>query len=157
MDLNIADVCNCSMNGLRYHYQHSGAHGQIGLQMLGNGTHPPPNYPPGHKRSASRHAFSEHAHNAATTVVMNQATAEALLASISSVGGSSNNTPSGSRSNSRPSTPRIGHSPARSRNVSPNPVHRSPTRSGSNTSVPSLSRLNSSSSGIYNYDESLST
>jgi len=40
-----------SMNGLRYHYQHSGAHGALGLQMLAQGCHPPPMYPPGHKRS----------------------------------------------------------------------------------------------------------
>jgi len=31
-----------NMNGLRYHYQHSGPHGQIGLQMLAVGSHPPP-------------------------------------------------------------------------------------------------------------------
>ncbi|KAH8827251.1 hypothetical protein DL96DRAFT_1710388 [Flagelloscypha sp. PMI_526] len=28
-----------NMNGLRYHYQHSGEHGAIGLAMLANGTH----------------------------------------------------------------------------------------------------------------------
>lgn len=39
-----------SMNGLRYHYQHSGAHGALGLQMLAQGCHPPPQFPPGHKR-----------------------------------------------------------------------------------------------------------
>ncbi|KAG8821500.1 hypothetical protein FRC17_009799 [Serendipita sp. 399] len=31
-----------NMNGLRYHYQHSGAHGAVGLAMLASNTHPPP-------------------------------------------------------------------------------------------------------------------
>lgn len=39
-----------SMNGLRYHYQHSGAHGALGLSMLAQSVHPPPQYPLGHKR-----------------------------------------------------------------------------------------------------------
>ncbi|WWC94055.1 hypothetical protein V866_000893 [Kwoniella sp. B9012] len=35
------------MNGLKYHYLNSGEHGQYGLRMLQNGTHPlPPNMPP---------------------------------------------------------------------------------------------------------------
>lgn len=42
---------SCSMNGLRYHYQHSGAHGALGLQMLAQACHPPPQFPPGHKRA----------------------------------------------------------------------------------------------------------
>ncbi|GAA93964.1 uncharacterized protein L969DRAFT_45708 [Mixia osmundae IAM 14324] len=42
-----------NMNGLRYHYQHSGPHGQIGLQMLSEGSHPAPTYPAGHRRVAS--------------------------------------------------------------------------------------------------------
>ena len=46
-----------SMNGLRYHYQHSGAHGALGLQMLAQGCHPPPQFPPGHKRG---HGSSSH-------------------------------------------------------------------------------------------------
>jgi transcription factor SFP1 len=33
------------MNGLRYHYMHSGEHGTIGLAMLTNATHPPPLLP----------------------------------------------------------------------------------------------------------------
>ncbi|KAI5476833.1 SFP1, transcription regulator [Pseudohyphozyma bogoriensis] len=40
-----------NMNGLRYHYQHSGAHGALGLQMLAQAVHPPPQFPPGHKRA----------------------------------------------------------------------------------------------------------
>ncbi|KAK4703156.1 transcription factor SFP1, partial [Phenoliferia sp. Uapishka_3] len=40
-----------NMNGLRYHYQHSGAHGALGLQMLAQACHPPPQFPPGHKRA----------------------------------------------------------------------------------------------------------
>lgn len=39
-----------NMNGLRYHYAHSGAHGAIGLAMLSNGTHPTPPPPPAHVR-----------------------------------------------------------------------------------------------------------
>lgn len=31
-----------NMNGLRYHYQHSGAHGAVGLAMLASNTHPAP-------------------------------------------------------------------------------------------------------------------
>lgn len=31
-----------SLNGLRYHYQHSGSHGIIGSQLLAAGSHPPP-------------------------------------------------------------------------------------------------------------------
>ncbi|PVF94068.1 hypothetical protein CPB86DRAFT_714023 [Serendipita vermifera] len=31
-----------NMNGLRYHYQHSGAHGAVGLAMLAANTHPAP-------------------------------------------------------------------------------------------------------------------
>lgn len=106
-----------NMNGLRYHYQHSGPHGQIGLQMLSNGTHPPPAYPPGHKRSANSKLSQEFASSGPSTVVMNQSTAEALLAAISgSV--ASGNTPmpghgNGSRSNSRMGTPSL------SRNASP--------------------------------------
>ncbi|WRT66238.1 uncharacterized protein IL334_003191 [Kwoniella shivajii] len=35
------------MNGLKYHYLNSGEHGQYGLRMLQNGTHPhPPSMPP---------------------------------------------------------------------------------------------------------------
>ncbi|WWD17411.1 hypothetical protein CI109_101852 [Kwoniella shandongensis] len=35
------------MNGLKYHYLNSGEHGQYGLRMLQNGTHPhPPSLPP---------------------------------------------------------------------------------------------------------------
>lgn len=30
-----------SLNGLRYHYQHSGAHGMLGMQLLRQGHHPP--------------------------------------------------------------------------------------------------------------------
>ena len=111
------------MNGLRYHYQHSGAHGQIGLQMLSNGTHPPPAYPLGHKRPTTTKAstYSEFSNTASPTVVMNQSTAEALLVAISNstpaantTAGSSpsqttpNSSNSSSRNNSRPSTPRIG-------------------------------------------------
>ncbi|GAA5964262.1 hypothetical protein JCM21900_001806 [Sporobolomyces salmonicolor] len=52
----VCHVASCgkrykNMNGLRYHYQHSGAHGALGLQMLAQGCHPPPQFPPGHKRS----------------------------------------------------------------------------------------------------------
>ncbi|TIC15775.1 hypothetical protein E3Q10_01459 [Wallemia mellicola] len=39
-----------NMNGLRYHYAHSGAHGAIGLAMLSNGTHPTPPPAPAHVR-----------------------------------------------------------------------------------------------------------
>ncbi|GAA6040743.1 hypothetical protein JCM8097_003275 [Rhodosporidiobolus ruineniae] len=53
----VCHVASCgkrykNMNGLRYHYQHSGAHGALGLQMLAQGCHPPPQFPPGHKRGA---------------------------------------------------------------------------------------------------------
>lgn len=75
------------MNGLRYHYQHSGAHGQIGLQMLTNGTHPPPAYPPGHKRAGLKNYGAEFSNNPSPTVVMNQSTAEAILAAISQTQG----------------------------------------------------------------------
>lgn len=76
-----------SMNGLRYHYQHSGAHGQIGLQMLTNGTHPPPAYPPGHKRAGLKNYGAEFSNNPSPTVVMNQSTAQAILAAISQTSG----------------------------------------------------------------------
>ncbi|BGP36937.1 hypothetical protein JCM10450v2_000837 [Rhodotorula kratochvilovae] len=54
----VCHVASCgkrykNMNGLRYHYQHSGAHGALGLQMLAQGCHPPPQFPPGHKRAGS--------------------------------------------------------------------------------------------------------
>lgn len=124
-----------NMNGLRYHYQHSGAHGQIGLQMLTNGTHPPPSYPVGHKKgstTATRSSAgntspstpSTAANSGAGTVIMNQSTAEALLAAISSNpqfnAGAGNNVSSGnaSRSGSRPNTPRFA-TPNPSRNASP--------------------------------------
>lgn len=122
------------MNGLRYHYQHSGAHGQIGLQMLTNGTHPPPAYPPGHKRAGLKNYGAEFSNNPSPTVVMNQSTAEAILAAISGVGSGSpspgppgpaggyggapggpvqsSHSQPGSKNNSRPSTPA-------SRNLSP--------------------------------------
>lgn len=60
-----------NMNGLRYvrpsvvcarahlaqHYMHSGPHGEIGIQMLNLGTHPPPLFPPGHtSRTSSAHS-----------------------------------------------------------------------------------------------------
>jgi len=105
-----------NMNGLRYHYQHSGPHGQIGLQMLSNGTHPPPAYPPGHKRSANSKLSHEFASSGPSTVVMNQSTAEALLAAISVTGVSMNgpaqnqsggNGTGGSRGNSRVGTPNM--------------------------------------------------
>ncbi|TNY21721.1 hypothetical protein DMC30DRAFT_185743 [Rhodotorula diobovata] len=63
----VCHVASCgkrykNMNGLRYHYQHSGAHGALGLQMLAQGCHPPPQFPPGHKRgngsSSSSHQLS---------------------------------------------------------------------------------------------------
>ena len=113
------------MNGLRYHYQHSGAHGQIGLQMLSNGTHPPPAYPAGHKRSAAPikpSTYSEFANTGSPTVVMSQSTAEALLSAISNttVSGNITSPQPSSRSSSRPNTPRIG-TPNDSRNGSPNP------------------------------------
>lgn len=131
-----------SMNGLRYHYQHSGAHGQIGLQMLSNGTHPPPAYPPGHKRSNMKHngAYStEFSSNPASTVVMNQSTAEALLAAISNAAVSGNVMPginnlpgnpvphgnSAAARASRPATPGMNTPNAVSRNASPmNPAVR---------------------------------
>ncbi|GJN91862.1 hypothetical protein Rhopal_004887-T1 [Rhodotorula paludigena] len=52
----VCHVASCgkrykNMNGLRYHYQHSGAHGALGLQMLSQNCHPPPQFPPGHKRA----------------------------------------------------------------------------------------------------------
>ncbi|GAA5851551.1 hypothetical protein JCM9279_006893 [Rhodotorula babjevae] len=58
----VCHVASCgkrykNMNGLRYHYQHSGAHGALGLQMLAQGCHPPPQFPPGHKRG---HGSSSH-------------------------------------------------------------------------------------------------
>lgn len=37
-----SDISMISMNGLRYHYQHSGAHGALGLTMLAQSCHPPP-------------------------------------------------------------------------------------------------------------------
>lgn len=131
-----------NMNGLRYHYQHSGAHGQIGLQMLSNGTHPPPAYPPGHKRSGMKHngAYStEFSSNPASTVVMNQSTAEALLAAISNAAVSGNVMPginnlpgnpvphgnSAAARASRPATPGMNTPNAVSRNASPmNPAVR---------------------------------
>ncbi|CDR49225.1 hypothetical protein NBRC10512_003286 [Rhodotorula toruloides] len=56
----VCHVASCgkrykNMNGLRYHYQHSGAHGALGLQMLAQGCHPPPQFPPGHKRGTGGH------------------------------------------------------------------------------------------------------
>ncbi|GAA5853375.1 hypothetical protein JCM8547_002432 [Rhodosporidiobolus lusitaniae] len=56
----VCHVASCgkrykNMNGLRYHYQHSGAHGALGLQMLAQGCHPPPQFPPGHKRGTVSH------------------------------------------------------------------------------------------------------
>jgi hypothetical protein len=102
--LHLALAAN-SMNGLRYHYQHSGAHGQIGLQMLTNGTHPPPAYPPGHKRAGLKSYGAEFSNNPSPTVIMNQSTAEAILAAISQTqgppltdspgGGNGGNAPSG--------------------------------------------------------------
>lgn len=53
--------------------------------MLANGTHPPPAYPAGHKRAQIKHNSGYNAElMAAATgqVTMSQATAEALLASI---------------------------------------------------------------------------
>lgn len=50
-----------NMNGLRYHYQHSGAHGALGLQMLAQGCHPAPEFPAGHKRSATGSASTSRA------------------------------------------------------------------------------------------------
>ncbi|KAL1413532.1 hypothetical protein Q8F55_001306 [Vanrija albida] len=45
------------MNGLKYHYLNSGEHGEYGLRMLQNGTHPhPPSLPPPPKRDRSQHA-----------------------------------------------------------------------------------------------------
>lgn len=42
------------MNGLKYHYLNSGEHGQYGLRMLQNGTHPhPPSLPQPQKRTTS--------------------------------------------------------------------------------------------------------
>lgn len=96
------------MNGLRYHYQHSGAHGQIGLQMLTNGTHPPPAYPPGHKRAGLKNYGAEFSNNPSPTVVMNQSTAEAILAAISQTQGGQMQMPQQPpvpHGNSRPSTP----------------------------------------------------
>lgn len=130
-----------NMNGLRYHYQHSGAHGQIGLQMLSNGTHPPPAYPPGHKRAATNkpigHSMGEFSSNPSPTVVMNQSTAEALLAAISSNGPpltAAGGAPS-SRPGSRAGTPSI-MTPTHSRGSSPSRgQQRSPSRSGSNHNV----------------------
>lgn len=44
-----------NMNGLRYHYQHSGAHGAVGLAMLASNTHPaPPAWAIGGSTSLSR-------------------------------------------------------------------------------------------------------
>lgn len=107
-----------NMNGLRYHYQHSGPHGQIGLQMLSNGTHPPPAYPPGHKRSANSKLSQEFASSGPSTVVMNQSTAEALLAAISgSVASGNMPVPNGQGNGSRPQS-RVG-TPSLSRNASP--------------------------------------
>ncbi|KAM0793047.1 hypothetical protein ACM66B_000534 [Microbotryomycetes sp. NB124-2] len=52
----VCHVASCgkrykNMNGLRYHYSHSGSHGALGLSMLAQGVHPPPQYPPGHKKA----------------------------------------------------------------------------------------------------------
>lgn len=126
------------MNGLRYHYQHSGAHGQIGLQMLSNGTHPPPAYPPGHKRATNKpigHSMGEFSTNPSPTVVMNQSTAEALLAAISSSGNPLAGQNQGqSRPSSRAGTPSI-MTPDRSRGPSPaRTQQKSPSRSGSTSS-----------------------
>jgi len=45
------------MNGLKYHYLNSGEHGQYGLRMLQNGTHPhPPSHPPVPKRDRAAQA-----------------------------------------------------------------------------------------------------
>lgn len=41
------------MNGLRYHYQHSGAHGALGLNMLAQSCHPPPLFGPNHPKSTA--------------------------------------------------------------------------------------------------------
>ena len=37
---DLAPSTHHSMNGLRYHYQHSGQHGVIGLELLKQGHHP---------------------------------------------------------------------------------------------------------------------
>lgn len=43
------------------HYQHSGAHGALGLQMLAQSCHPPPQFPVGHKRAATDSASTSRA------------------------------------------------------------------------------------------------
>jgi transcription factor SFP1 len=48
-----------NMNGLRYHYTHTGEHGQVGLDMLNHGVHPLPDCgSTGHSRSGSKSAGS---------------------------------------------------------------------------------------------------
>lgn len=50
------------MNGLKYHYLNSGEHGQYGLRMLQNGTHPhPPSLPPPPKRDRPNQNARQHA------------------------------------------------------------------------------------------------
>ncbi|KAH9849151.1 hypothetical protein C2E23DRAFT_862189 [Lenzites betulinus] len=45
-----------NMNGLRYHYQHSGDHGAIGLALLASGQHECLQHNKGHAHAHSRHA-----------------------------------------------------------------------------------------------------
>jgi len=52
-----------NMNGLRYHYQHSGDHGAIGLQLLASGQHECLQ----HSKSAAATRQSTPAHSAATS------------------------------------------------------------------------------------------
>ncbi|KIJ53399.1 hypothetical protein M422DRAFT_25764 [Sphaerobolus stellatus SS14] len=49
-----------NMNGLRYHYQHTGEHGRIGLEMLSMGRHPLPEAPNG---TGAHHGAHSRAHS----------------------------------------------------------------------------------------------
>ena len=57
---HLADLLSTA---LADHYQHSGAHGSLGLQMLAQSCHPPPQYPPGHKRAMTGSASTSRANS----------------------------------------------------------------------------------------------
>lgn len=53
------------MNGLRYHYQHSGDHGAIGLALLASGQHECLSH--AHKGGASRHSTPNNSNGNSTS------------------------------------------------------------------------------------------
>ncbi|KAL7422473.1 hypothetical protein Q5752_003121 [Cryptotrichosporon argae] len=69
------------MNGLKYHYLNSGEHGEYGLRMLQNGTHPqPPSFPPAPKRDRPANAPGQHAVHGAQGIANTTAAARPAAA-----------------------------------------------------------------------------